>query len=148
MPTTGYEDEHILFSWLVTPLFLNKTTDPLMKALIYFNQLGIVPIVSIILFLTSLSFDSTSYQINNFTTWLLLYVISPIWLGQPISLESVRHNLILFLQLIGYATLYKKQQNTAMALLTASCLSSSILLVLDQGWEFCIFWKSRFEDNF
>ena len=107
-----------------------------MKALIYFNQLGIVPIVPIILFLTSLSFDSTSYQINNFTTWLLLYAISPIWLGQPISLDSVKLNLILFLQLIGYASLYKKQQNTGgleISLSSFSKISRFIDWVLVQG---------------
>ena len=102
--------------------------------LIYFNFITLVPILYTLLFLLDPSID---INIANSASWLAVYTCAPVWLGQPISFETVKRSLMLFVQVMGSGSLYKKQYNTAMGLLTLGCLSSSIALVLDwaRWWQ-------------
>ena len=141
------EWDDIVASVRLLPRQLNRTSHQfyahivgavLTLLLIYFNLHinTIVPILSTLLYLLDYPY-SIDNIITNGVSWLVMFTCAPIWLGQPITLETVKLNATLFVQAMGYGSLYKKQHNTAMGLLTLGCLSSSIALVLDwaRWWQ-------------
>ena len=55
---------------------------------LYFNFTFVVPVLSLILFLVGIGLDFDVYKKCDILLWSSLITVAPIWLGQPISINT------------------------------------------------------------
>ena len=55
---------------------------------LYCNVTYVVPVLSIILFVVGMALDFETYKKCDILLWSSMITVAPIWLGQPISLNT------------------------------------------------------------
>ena len=55
---------------------------------LYCNYTAVVPVLSLILFIVGIAFDTEVYKKCDILLWSSMITVAPIWLGQPISIAT------------------------------------------------------------